>query len=103
MRSLIYKFLNTIVDDFFSFIIKMPTLHRLACFRDDVVFVILLYQYYLYPVDKKRANEFGQVAVDDGTAGTTTSTIPDKAEPEKEAAKAEAVKSGKKNESRKDR
>lgn len=27
-----------------SFIIKMPWLHRLACFRDDVVFLILLYQ-----------------------------------------------------------
>jgi hypothetical protein len=26
------------------FIIKMPILHRLACFRDDVVFLIFLYQ-----------------------------------------------------------
>ena len=39
MRTLTYKFLNTIVDDFFSFVISMPLLHRLACFRDDVVFV----------------------------------------------------------------
>jgi hypothetical protein len=29
-----YKFLNTIIDDLFAFIIKMPTMHRLACFRD---------------------------------------------------------------------
>lgn len=34
----------TVVDDFFAFCIRMPWLHRLACFRDDVVFVILLYQ-----------------------------------------------------------
>lgn len=27
-----------------SFCIKMPILHRLACFRDDVVFLVFLYQ-----------------------------------------------------------
>ncbi len=37
----------------------MPTLHRLACLRDDVIFVIFLYQRWLYPVDKARVNEFG--------------------------------------------
>lgn len=31
---LTYRFLNTIIDDLFAFIIKMPTMHRLACFRD---------------------------------------------------------------------
>lgn len=64
MKAMIYKTLSTVVDDFFayvvqqivntsnellihvccSFCIKMPVLHRLACFRDDVVFVIFLYQ-----------------------------------------------------------
>ncbi|ELP89227.1 hypothetical protein EIN_486890 [Entamoeba invadens IP1] len=53
-RVFIYKFLNTIVDDLFAFIIKMPLLHRIACFRDDVVFVIYLYQRWIYPVDKNR-------------------------------------------------
>jgi hypothetical protein len=38
----------------------MPTSHRLACFRDDIVFFIYLYQRYLYPVDKTRVNEFGE-------------------------------------------
>ena len=28
-------------------------------FRDDLVFLIFLYQRYIYPIDKKRANEFG--------------------------------------------
>lgn len=62
MKSMAYKTLSTVVDDFFalvsyifyaltsadliikSFCIKMPILHRLACFRDDVVFLIFLYQ-----------------------------------------------------------
>lgn len=77
---------NTFIDDVFAFIITMPTSHRLACFRDDVVFLIYLYQRWythgqhtltkntqrylltprclhhpsrLYPVDKTRVNEYG--------------------------------------------
>ena len=38
----------------------MPTMHRLACLRDDVIFLIYLYQRWLYPIDTKRANEYGQ-------------------------------------------
>jgi hypothetical protein len=53
-RTLFYKFLNTIIDDLFSFIITMPTMHRISCFRDDVIFVIYLYQRYKYRVDKTR-------------------------------------------------
>lgn len=59
-RAFMYKACNTFIDDIFAFIITMPTAHRLACFRDDVVFVIYLYQRYLYPVDKSRVNEFGE-------------------------------------------
>lgn len=53
-RALFYRFLNTIIDDLFSFIITMPTLHRISCFRDDVIFVIYLYQRWIYRVDKTR-------------------------------------------------
>lgn len=53
-RALIYRFLNTIIDDLFSFIISMPTMHRLSCFRDDIIFVIYLYQRWIYRVDKTR-------------------------------------------------
>lgn len=59
-RTFTYKFLNTIIDDLFSFIIKMPTLHRLACFRDDIIFLIYLYQRWIYRVDPRRRNEYGQ-------------------------------------------
>jgi hypothetical protein len=58
-RQMTYKFLNTIVDDLGAFIIKAPTLYRLAVFRDDVVFLIYLYQRWAYRVDKSRVNEFG--------------------------------------------
>ena len=55
-----YKAFNTFIDDIFAFIITMPTAHRLACFRDDIVFLIYLYQRHLYPVDHTRVNEYGQ-------------------------------------------
>lgn len=62
MKAMVYKTLSTVVDDFFAFCVKMPWLHRLACFRDDVVFLILLYQRYIYRIDYSRVNEYGQVA-----------------------------------------
>lgn len=55
-RSFMYKAFNTFIDDFFAFIITMPTAHRVACLRDDVVFLIYLYQRWLYPVDKSRVD-----------------------------------------------
>lgn len=38
----------------------MPTLHRLACLRDDAIFFVYLYQTWTYRVDHSRTNEFGQ-------------------------------------------
>merc|ERR1719481_515680 len=54
-----YKALNTFIDDIFAFVIKMPTMYRLGCFRDDIVFFIFLYQRYIYKEDPTRVNEFG--------------------------------------------
>ncbi|KAG9229810.1 cleft lip and palate transmembrane protein 1-domain-containing protein [Amylocarpus encephaloides] len=59
-RAMMYKFLNTFIDDLFAFTIKMPTLHRLATLRDDVIFFVYLYQSWKYKIDYKRVNEFGQ-------------------------------------------
>nr|CAB3484591.1 unnamed protein product [Digitaria exilis] len=70
-RQMTYKFLNTIIDDLFAFVIKMPMLHRLSVFRDDVIFLIYLYQRWKYPVDKKRVNEFGFGGEDETTARET--------------------------------
>eukprot|EP00923_Selenidium_pygospionis_P006907 GHVN01011882.1.p1 GENE.GHVN01011882.1~~GHVN01011882.1.p1 ORF type:complete len:769 (+),score=170.80 GHVN01011882.1:85-2391(+) len=57
-RAFCYKALNTFVDDIFAFIIDMPTMHRLACFRDDIIFVCYLYQRWAYRVDKTRPSEW---------------------------------------------
>lgn len=56
-RALIYKASNTFIDDLFAFIISMPMLHRISCFRDDIVFIIYMYQRFIYPVDKKRKED----------------------------------------------
>ncbi|CAF0977717.1 unnamed protein product [Adineta steineri] len=58
-RMMTYKALNTFIDDLFAFVIKMPTMYRLGCFRDDIIFFIYLYQRYIYRVDRTRLNEFG--------------------------------------------
>ena len=45
---------NTFIDDLFAFVIKMPMMHRVSCFRDDLVFIIYLYQRHIYDVDMSR-------------------------------------------------
>ncbi|XP_063697364.1 lipid scramblase CLPTM1L [Culicoides brevitarsis] len=64
-RAFMYKAFNTFIDDIFAFIITMPTAHRVACFRDDIVFLIYLYQRWLYPVDKNRIDEGTHMAEDE--------------------------------------
>eukprot|EP00979_Chaetoceros_neogracilis_P010708 scaffold2561_cov232-Chaetoceros_neogracile.AAC.7 len=54
-----YRFVNTFIDDLFAFIIRMPTMARISCFRDDIVFIIYLWQRHLYPVDASRPVEGG--------------------------------------------
>ena len=67
-KTMMYKFLNTFIDDLFAFTIKMPMLHRLATLRDDVIFFVYLYQSYKYKIDYTRVNEFGQGGVSDDEA-----------------------------------
>jgi len=64
-RMLTYKALNTFIDDLFAFVIRMPTLYRLGCFRDDIIFIIYVYQRYIYRIDPSRLNEFGTTGEDD--------------------------------------
>eukprot|EP01127_Copromyxa_protea_P021579 TRINITY_DN7467_c0_g1_i2.p1 TRINITY_DN7467_c0_g1~~TRINITY_DN7467_c0_g1_i2.p1 ORF type:complete len:447 (-),score=71.75 TRINITY_DN7467_c0_g1_i2:34-1374(-) len=53
-RVFFYKATSTFIDDLFAFLVRMPTLHKLRVFRDDIVFLIYLYQRWIYPVDTKR-------------------------------------------------
>jgi hypothetical protein len=68
-RMLTYKALNTFIDDMFAFVIKMPMMYRIGCFRDDIVFFIYLYQRWIYRVDPKRVNEFGTTGEDATSVG----------------------------------
>ncbi|KAI0723098.1 cleft lip and palate transmembrane 1 [Earliella scabrosa] len=67
MKAMVYKTLSTVRSFLVAarFCIKMPILHRLACFRDDVVFLVFLYQRWIYRVDPNRVNEYGQVMAKD--------------------------------------
>ena len=90
-RMMTYKALNTFIDDLFAFVIKMPTMYRIGCFRDgnvdlsskarahslvlpfpDIIFFIYLYQRYIYPVDRTRLNEFGTTGETDSALVATT-------------------------------
>lgn len=83
-KAMMYKFFNTFIDDLFAFTIKMPFLHRLATFRDDIIFFIYIYQRWAYRVDYTRVNEFGQGGDDEDevdkakavTAGDEKKALP---------------------------
>lgn len=75
-KAMTYKFLNTFIDDLFAFTIKMPTLHRLATLRDDVIFFVYLYQSWAYKVDYTRVNEFGQGGGEDEPAEAKVADKP---------------------------
>lgn len=53
-----YKFLNTFIDDLHTFVANMPLMMKIACFRDDIIFFIWLYQCMIYKTDSTRVNEF---------------------------------------------
>ena len=53
LKAFIFKFLNTIIDDLFAFAVKTPILYRIFCFKDDVIFVVYLYQMWIYRHNKR--------------------------------------------------
>jgi hypothetical protein len=68
-KVFVYKIFNTFVDDAFAFLIEAPWKHRIMTLRDDVIFLVFLYQAYIYRVDKSRVNEFGYCYDADGDDG----------------------------------
>ena len=69
LKVLSYKFLNTIIDDLFAFAVDTPTLYRISVFKDDVIFVI-----YIYQMIKYRNNRTEVVPVEDVKENLTEST-----------------------------
>lgn len=70
--ELLYKASNMFIHSAFALIVTMPTVHRLAYLSGDVVFIIHLYQRWLYPVDKSR-QEDGNAMTDDDAKATAES------------------------------
>ena len=60
----------------------MPTMYRLGCFRDDIVFFIFLYQKYIYKEDKTRVNEFGYSAAMEEEANAVKEGVAEEVEAE---------------------
>jgi len=56
-NHLIYRFINTFIDDLFAFVIRMPLLHRISVFRDDFIFILYMIQRCMYPVSASRPVE----------------------------------------------
>ncbi|KAF2074571.1 hypothetical protein CYY_004117 [Polysphondylium violaceum] len=75
-RVFMYRALNTFIDDLFAFIIKMPIMHRLSCLRDDIIFIIYLYQRWIYPVDKKRSQYGSEEEEEESEKGKTITPTP---------------------------
>jgi hypothetical protein len=69
----------------------MPTLHRLATLRDDVIYFIALYQSWVYRVDYRRVNEFGQGGDDDEAAEKKEGDVDAAIEAKKDEAAATEV------------
>ncbi|XP_026194535.1 cleft lip and palate transmembrane protein 1 homolog [Cyclospora cayetanensis] len=110
-RALIYRSLNTFVDDVASFLIDMPWMHRLSCFRDaeeslsfadaaldplflqlNIIFIVYLYQRWIYRVDKSRTMgaQLQAASQQSAAAGDDAANAPSTAAQSSEAAKAAA-------------
>eukprot|EP01068_Selenidium_serpulae_P008506 Selendium_serpulae@DN5002_c1_g2_i3.p1 len=47
-NALTYQAFNTFIDDVFAFIIRMPQMHRMSVFRDDIIFIMFHIQRFVY-------------------------------------------------------
>lgn len=77
-----FKAVDTFIDDLFAFLVDMPFLRRVACFRDDVIFIGFLIQRYLYVTDKRRVNEFGYCEATDAPVGSAAGAVTSDAAPQ---------------------
>lgn len=87
----VYRAINTFIDDAFAMLVRMPTLHKAAVFRDDVVFICYLVQRWRFPVDPDRPAETfdgdeGEAASGGGepVAAAGTGSVAAVEEPKKE-------------------
>ena len=61
-KTFVYRFISTIIDDIFVFMVTVPTIQICLSFRDgtflslfvDIIFVCYIIQRFQYPVDPTR-------------------------------------------------
>ncbi|KAJ2575728.1 Cleft lip and palate transmembrane protein 1 like protein, partial [Coemansia sp. RSA 1836] len=49
LTAFLYRFLLTFIDDLYALVVPMPLIERIGTLRDDVVFIVLCYQWLKFP------------------------------------------------------
>ncbi|KAJ2617864.1 Cleft lip and palate associated transmembrane protein 1 [Coemansia sp. RSA 1365] len=49
LTAFLYRFLLTFIDDLYALVVPMPLIERIGTLRDDVVFIVLCYQWFKFP------------------------------------------------------
>ena len=65
-RTLIYRFIETVIDDFYVFLVTTPLLHKVMVFREDVIFLLYIYQRIIYKTDPNRIGTAGGMVLERG-------------------------------------
>ena len=75
--TLFLRFLASMIDNVFSLLnsgLTMPTVYRLACFRDEVVFLVYIVQLVKYPAHRHVKAEEG-AGEDEGGVVTNRKSV----------------------------
>ncbi|KAJ2843701.1 hypothetical protein GGI22_007121 [Coemansia erecta] len=70
LTAFLYRFLTTFIDDLYALVVPMPLLERIGTLRDDLVFVVLCYQWYKFP-RRKDADVAARAGSSDPAAGSS--------------------------------
>lgn len=63
-RTLVYRFIETVIDDFYVFLVTTPLLHKVMVFREDVIFLLYIYQRIIYKTDPNRIGTAGGMVLE---------------------------------------
>jgi hypothetical protein len=65
-KTLVYRFIETIIDDFYVFMVTTPLLQKVMVFREDIIFLLYIYQRIIYKTDPKRIGTGGHNVLEKG-------------------------------------
>ena len=97
--ALTYSFINTFIDDLFAFgIFRVPEVSRYSCLRDDIVFVVICVQRWLYKDRRVATDDEGDEKETEEKVNVSTMTEMKPVEKKSESTKSRARKVVKGNE-----